>query len=53
MLAYSGVAQKDQAAQIRLGDARVRLRLSALVADAAAASNGLPPQATGAARGAC
>jgi 3-hydroxy-9,10-secoandrosta-1,3,5(10)-triene-9,17-dione monooxygenase len=38
VLAYSGVAQKDQpAAQIRLGDARVRLRaLSALVADVAA-----------------
>jgi 3-hydroxy-9,10-secoandrosta-1,3,5(10)-triene-9,17-dione monooxygenase len=38
VLAYGGVAQKDQpAAQIRLGDARVRLRaLSALVADAAA-----------------
>jgi alkylation response protein AidB-like acyl-CoA dehydrogenase len=38
VLAYSGVAQKDQpAAQIRLGDARVRLRaLSALVADTAA-----------------
>ncbi len=37
VLAYSGVAQKDQpAAQIRLGDARVRLRaLSALVADTA------------------
>jgi len=38
VLAYSGVVQKDQpAAQIRLGDARVRLRaLSALVADTAA-----------------
>ncbi len=38
VLAYSGVAQKDQpAAQIRLGDARVRLRaLNALVADTAA-----------------
>ncbi len=38
VLAYSGVAQKDQpAAQIRLGDARVRLRaLSALVEDTAA-----------------
>ena len=38
VLAYSGVAQKDQpAAQIRLGDARVRLRaLSALVDDTAA-----------------
>ena len=38
VLAYSGVAQKDQpAAQIRLGDARVRLRaVSALVADTAA-----------------
>jgi 3-hydroxy-9,10-secoandrosta-1,3,5(10)-triene-9,17-dione monooxygenase len=38
VLAFSGVAQKDQpAAQIRLGDARVRLRaLSALVADTAA-----------------
>ncbi len=38
VLAYGGVAQKDQpAAQIRLGDARVRLRaLSALVADTAA-----------------
>ncbi|MGA9679276.1 MAG: acyl-CoA dehydrogenase, partial [Mycobacterium sp.] len=38
VLAYSGVAQKDQpAAQIRLGDARVRLcALSALVADTAA-----------------
>jgi 3-hydroxy-9,10-secoandrosta-1,3,5(10)-triene-9,17-dione monooxygenase len=38
VLAYSGVAQKDQpAAQIRLGEARVRLRaLSALVADTAA-----------------
>ena len=38
VLAYSGVAQKDQpAAQIRLGDARVRLRaLSALVAETAA-----------------
>jgi 3-hydroxy-9,10-secoandrosta-1,3,5(10)-triene-9,17-dione monooxygenase len=37
VLAYSGVAQKDQpAAQIRLGDARVRLRaLRALVADTA------------------
>ena len=38
VLAYSGVAQKEQpAAQIRLGDARVRLRaLSGLVADTAA-----------------
>ncbi len=38
VLAYSGVAQKDQpAAQIRLGDARVRLRaLRALVAQTAA-----------------
>ena len=38
VLAYSGLAQKDQpAAQIRLGDARVRLRaVSALVADTAA-----------------
>jgi alkylation response protein AidB-like acyl-CoA dehydrogenase len=37
VLAYSGVAQKDQpAAQIRLGDARVRLRaLRALVAETA------------------
>ncbi len=38
VLAYSGVAQKDQpAAQIRLGDARVRLRaLRALIAETAA-----------------
>ena len=38
VLAYSGVAQKDQpAAQIRLGDARVRLRaLRALVTETAA-----------------
>jgi 3-hydroxy-9,10-secoandrosta-1,3,5(10)-triene-9,17-dione monooxygenase len=37
VLAYSGVAQKDQpAAQIRLGDATVRLRaLRALIADTA------------------
>ena len=37
VLAYSGVAQKDQpAAQIRLGDARVRLRaLRALIAETA------------------
>ncbi len=37
VLAYSGVAQKDQpAAQIRLGDARVRLRaLRALITDTA------------------
>jgi 3-hydroxy-9,10-secoandrosta-1,3,5(10)-triene-9,17-dione monooxygenase len=39
VLAYSGVAQKDQpAAQIRLGDARVRLRaLRALIAETAEA----------------
>ena len=38
VLAYSGVAQKDQpTAQVRLGDARVRLKaLTALVADTAA-----------------
>ena len=37
VLAYSGVAQKDQpAAQVRLGDARVRLRAVRALAEAAA-----------------
>jgi 3-hydroxy-9,10-secoandrosta-1,3,5(10)-triene-9,17-dione monooxygenase len=43
VLAYSGVAQKDQpAAQIRLGDARVRLRaVRALITDTAEGINAL------------
>ncbi|WP_156763693.1 acyl-CoA dehydrogenase [Mycobacterium sp. 852002-50816_SCH5313054-b] len=43
VLAYSGVTQKDQpAAQIRLGDARVRLRaLRALIAETAAGIEGV------------